>query len=736
MPQASKNYGDIVITSSYVARTAPSGAHAISTYPSYVASGSYSCSFADLGIPAGSTIDSASITFTPGDPLHGDGGKKLTISGNLYTSVNSGMAIAYNQGSFYLEFKSGTSNTTYPAPDPDNYTYKTNSSAYRFGSFTLIVNYTLPYSACTAPSTVSLNANNVAPGAAVTLSWSVAAGGTNNAITGYKIQRYASGAWSDLTTVTTAATSGSLTVYAPTSNGTAYSYRIITMGAAGSSYYSAASGSVALTCSFSAPSAPPTITLAGVAGNPYALAGSGNVTLAWSGAKAGTNNAITGYQVLRNGVAYGSATTGSSMSVPIAAAGSSYIYSVITLGTYSNSGASTARTIYSYSHPTAPSTVTLNSTGSNIYVLAGNVTLAWGGAVEGSYNTITGYEVYQNDVLYSSPLASPLTVPAGYTYKIVTKGERSNSAASVARVAYIYTPVGAPTSIIIAEDLVLPSTNVSLSWAGASAGTNNSITSYDVYRATSLTGTYTFLQNVAASPVSVSAPATSGQSYFYKVLTRGQRDNSALSSVVDSIQAGNPPMQPVLVFPTSTIITHSNSPAIKVTVGAEPGGLTQELQISINSGAYTSLGAIATAGETKTYVLSLTDATHTIALRAKNSLGAYSAVTNKGVQVVPPVWNRALASGTIFANTNISARTDITNLRDIINVIRAYYNLTPISLTGVGQWAQWKSNLEALQTALGQCFTAGEKTLPAWATVPAYPTAAIINTLRSEVRNA
>ena len=145
MPQAVKNYGDISITSSYVARTAPSGAKTISTAPVYVASGTYSCSFADLGIPAGSTVNSASITFTAGNPLHGDGGKKLTISGTTYTTVTSGMAVAYNQGSFYLEFKSGTYNTTYPGPDPDNYTYQTNSSSYKFGSVTLTVDYTLPY---------------------------------------------------------------------------------------------------------------------------------------------------------------------------------------------------------------------------------------------------------------------------------------------------------------------------------------------------------------------------------------------------------------------------------------------------------------------------------------------------------------------------------------------------------------------------------------------------------------
>jgi hypothetical protein len=290
--------------------------------------------------------------------------------------------------------------------------------------------------------------------------------------------------------------------------------------------------------------------------------------------------------------------------------------------------------------------------------------------------------------------------------------------------------------VAIAEAIVLPGTVVSLSWSGAAPGTNNPINSYDVYRATALNGTYYFLQNVAASPINVTAPAAAGQAYFYKVLARGQQNTSALSTAVDSIFSGQLPGTPVFVFPTTTVTTHSMAPSIKVTVPAEPNGLTQELEASVDGGAYTSLGAVATGGETKAYALAFSDGNHTVNLRVKNSLGAYGAIASKNIIVTTPVWSRAIATGTVFASVNVSGRLDLTNLQAAVNVIRAYCNLTPTVLIGVGQWARWKPSLEALQTALGECFTAGGKTAPTWATVPSYPTASIINTLRSEVRNA
>ncbi len=108
------------------------------------------------------------------------------------------------------------------------------------GAQSVAVNYT-PITNCTAPTSAT-----VAPSLCEsdpTLSASGAAGGSANAITGYEIQ-YAEydgtsyGAWTALKTVSTTGTSLSTTVTLPSVRGYSRKYRLRTLGAAGSSYYS------------------------------------------------------------------------------------------------------------------------------------------------------------------------------------------------------------------------------------------------------------------------------------------------------------------------------------------------------------------------------------------------------------------------------------------------------------------------------------------------------------------
>lgn len=105
----------------------------------------------------------------------------------------------------------------------------------------VVVNYT-PITNCMAPTSAT-----VAPSLCEsdpTLSASGAAGGSANAITGYEIQYAESangttyGAWTALKTVSTTGTSLSTTVSLPSVRAYSRKYRLRTLGAAGSSYYS------------------------------------------------------------------------------------------------------------------------------------------------------------------------------------------------------------------------------------------------------------------------------------------------------------------------------------------------------------------------------------------------------------------------------------------------------------------------------------------------------------------
>lgn len=96
--------------------------------------------------------------------------------------------------------------------------------------------------ACSAPTALSVN-STLAEGN-VTLSWSGAGAGTANSISSYLIQYRDSsdnsnwGSWTNLQTVSSTSSSGTLSVSPPSIRGYYRQYRIRTQGSAGSSYYS------------------------------------------------------------------------------------------------------------------------------------------------------------------------------------------------------------------------------------------------------------------------------------------------------------------------------------------------------------------------------------------------------------------------------------------------------------------------------------------------------------------
>ena len=384
----------------------------------------------------------------------------------------------------------------------------------------------------------------MAPGASVKLSWSGAAAGTNNAITGYHIHRAtsASGSYSYLTEVSTSATSGSVDVTAPTTNGSSYYYKVYTKATQSDYLWSAASTAYAtLTTKFTAPTAP-TVKINNST-SAYVLADSGTATLSWSGASAGTNNPIASYLIYVDGTLYGETpSTQSSISIPAYSAGN-HSWTVITKGSYSNSAASSTVTVYAYSAPAAPTSVTINDA-SSIYLAEGNTaTLKWSGAGAGTNNPISSYLLYVDNALYGETPSSvsSVNIPSygggEHKWKVVTKGAYSNSAASSTASCFTYTATSAPTSVSLAATTIDAGTSTTLSWSGAKAGTYNTITGYHIYRSTAENGTYSLAYNVSststAASTSVAAPSTMGQKYYYKVYTIGSRNlNSGPSSAV------------------------------------------------------------------------------------------------------------------------------------------------------------------------------------------------------------
>ena len=172
-----------------------------------------------------------------------------------------------------------------------------------------------------------------------------------------------------------------------------------------------------------------------------------------------------------------------------------------------------------------------------------NATLSWNAGTSGINNAVTGYVItYQDssdgsswgEVQYlkevtgtSTTVDAPSTEGRYRRFGVQTKGTAgdewlSNVVWSGALKKIAYSKCGAPTSVSVASNDVAANANVELSWSGATAGTGVSIRGYDVYRATSATGTYTKLVSVTATgtsgSINVTAPSDNG-SYYYKVVT-------------------------------------------------------------------------------------------------------------------------------------------------------------------------------------------------------------------------
>lgn len=150
--------------------------------------------------------------------------------------------------------------------------------------------------ACTAPTQLTLSANNVGFGQTVTLSWTGAQGGAGNPIAGYEV--YRDGAL--LGTVTQA----SMAVQSPAQNGS-YAFTVRTKGAIPGFDSPVSAASATLTSLVTAPAAPASVWLSA-----YDVKLSGQATLSWSAAAGGANNPVAGYEILRDGGAFTTVAAG------------------------------------------------------------------------------------------------------------------------------------------------------------------------------------------------------------------------------------------------------------------------------------------------------------------------------------------------------------------------------------------------------------------------------------------
>lgn len=379
--------------------------------------------------------------------------------------------------------------------------------------------------------------------------------------------------------------------------------------------------------------APTSVTLA------YESAGPGaSVRLSWSGATAGSANAIAGYQVYRANSATGTytaltkvTTTSTSGSVNVSAPttnGATYYYKVVTLGSVSgyDSGQSSsyATLTCEASACEPPSTVTVSASS---VAPGAKVTLSWSGASAGTNNPIRGYQIYRSTESGDGPynllttvsstatsgsytVTAPTTSEASYYYKVVTAGAysgyHSEQSYDYATVTCNFETATAPTSVTLAATNAAPGAMVELRWDKATAGTNNAIVGYEVYQADSPNGEYVLLTTVTTPDTSgstnVNAPTTNLESYYFKVKTLASLDgtDSDLSGVYATLTCTySTPSAPtitvndatyVYVLPGSTVLLEwsgaiggANNPVTGYSIYRDDVALVTGLEATVDS---------------------------------------------------------------------------------------------------------------------------------------------------------
>lgn len=179
----------------------------------------------------------------------------------------------------------------------------------------------------------------------------------------------------------------------------------------------------------------------------------------------------------------------------------------------------------------------------------------------------------------------------------------------------IPTACTAPTSVSVDEATPAPGATVNLSWSGAAAGDWNTIVGYDVYRATSSDGEYFFYKNVTTTntygTTTVVSPASPGDSYYYKVKTKGSETgyDSALSTQYASVLA----LSTACIAPTTISLSKSvSSKPISLSWGGAYAGIgnaitAYEIQYAdsadnVTFGSWTELKTLNTTETSGTYL--------------------------------------------------------------------------------------------------------------------------------------
>lgn len=483
----------------------------------------------------------------------------------------------------------------------------------------------------TAPTAFSVSLALVNSGTSVTLSWS-GASDVNSDITRYRIQKSVnSDAYADVTTVSTAATSGSTSIKISEAAGAVVRFQIRTEDALGA--VSAWKTGVTVTVN-SAPAAPTAFS----AGSALVVSGT-SVKFSWSGAS-DTNSNIAKYEIQKStdgstwAAAATASTTAASGSVNIAvseAAGSKVQYRIRTLDVLGlASGWKTGVTVTVNSAPAAP---TAFFTTASVIATGSSVTLSWSGASDANSN-ISLYRVQKSTngttwadavtvltTATSGSTAIKISDAAGTTAQFRVRTEDALGAVSAWKTGVsinVVSAPGAPTAFT-ASPTVFES-NVTLSWSGATNGALNTIVGLEIQWTQSMNAvtwgswnTLRFVETTAGNGSITDTPSIDRASYIkWRIRTKSTNAVNQYSDWRESnaVRKNSVPIAPTSIK-TDTSITKRNDKVTVTYSGLDDinNNITDvRLYKSVNSGEWQLVASLPAAQKSGTYAYAVSDA--------------------------------------------------------------------------------------------------------------------------------
>jgi len=365
----------------------------------------------------------------------------------------------------------------------------------------------------------------------------------------------------------------------------------------------------------------------------------------------------------------------------------------------------------------APSTATLSAS-----VVEADPTLIWSGATSGTSNAITGYKIEYSEstdgsawgawtalkTVTSPDLSGSTTVTKpgtrGYyrKYRIRTQGAAGASYYSAWKETTAVKYNVAPTVLtaFTATPAFYLSGAIALSYSGAT-DPDDGISGYAVEYAIN-GGSWVALSNNAVTHTPTLSDADIIKYHARAFDTLGALCATWLES--NEVLKNSAPSAPVIDLPQNSKTIYNSRPRFLITIGADVDSQAQTL----TAAGYTlSHSAPYNSGDQiilRRTIVATAGAVALSAIQADASGVSSSAATRSTTYAVPSYTDSTIASGT----TAIKA-AHITELRTIINVIRAYYGLGAVSwaaaITAGTSSSGWAAHVAEMQSAIDDVVT-------------------------------